>query len=443
MLRPTWVNAVKTPHVLIVADNASSRKGGEAILPLHHFRMLRRRGVEAWLIAHARTRHELSSSLADDWERIYLIPDTALHRLMHRLGEFLPDKLRYFSTAYIIRLSSQRRARRLARRLIGQHQIDVVHQPIPVSPRESSVLYRMGVPVVIGPMNGAMRYPPGFVRSQQGWAERLLLGAGRWFSGAMNRLMPGKLEAQVLLVANERTRRALPAGHRGRVIMLAENGVDLGVWRKPNRQRRDGPIRFVFSGRLIEFKGIDFLLQAMRLVIDQVPATLELIGDGPMRAQWEALAARLGLREHVTFRGWVEQDECPAFFADADIFVLPSVYECGGAVILEAMAMELPVIATDWGGPADYIDDSCGILVPPRSCREFPADLAAAMLKLARDPELCRKMGHAGRRKVEQNYDWERKIDRMIEVHRQAIACGEPGGSSPAGQDPAVMKSVA
>lgn len=435
---------MKTPRVLIVADNASSRKGGEAILPLHHFRMLRKRGVEAWMIAHVRTRQELSQTLADDWDRIHLVPDTAVHRLMHRLGEFLPDKVRYFSTAFITRVSGQRLARKLARKLIGQHQIDVVHQPIPVSPRESSLLYRLGVPVVIGPMNGAMRYPPGFARSQQGWAERLVLGGGRLFSGAMNRLMPGKLEAQVLLVANERTRRALPEGHRGRVITLAENGVDLGLWKKPNRQRRhDEPTRFVFSGRLIDFKGIDFLLQAMRVVIDQIPAKLDLIGDGPMRGQWEALASKLGLREHVTFRGWIEQDKCPAFFADVDIFVLPSLYECGGAVILEAMAMELPVIATDWGGPADYIDDSCGILVPPRSYRDFPADLAAAMLKLARDPQLCRRMGQAGRRKVEQNYDWERKIDCMIEVHRQAIAGQEPIRSNPAGQNAPVIERVA
>ena len=233
----------------------------------------------------------------------------------------------------------------------------------------------------------------------------------------------------MLLVANERTQQALPAGYRGRIITLVENGVDLELWKKPQRTLRDGPIRFIFSGRLVDFKGIDFLLQAMRLVIDQIPARLDLIGDGPMRAEWEALARKLGLRQRVTFHGWIDQDKSPPYLANADVFVLPSLYECGGAVILEAMAMELPVIATDWGGPADYLDPSCGILVPPRSRKDFPADLAAAMLKLARDPELRRKMGQAGRQKVEQHFDWERKIDRMLEVHRQAIASQEPAAS--------------
>lgn len=418
------------PRVLIVAEHASSRLGGEAILPLHHFRMLRKRGVEAWLIVHARTRQELSGAIADDWDRVHFIPDTALQRLMHRLGEFLPDKLRHFSTAYIIRLSSQRKARHVAKRMIAEHQIDVVHQPIPVSPREGSLLYRLGAPVVIGPMNGSMRYPPGFAGAHQGWPERIFMRIGRWFSGVINRLMPGKLEAEILLVANERTRQALPAGHRGRIMTLVENGADLQLWQKPQRPQRDGATRFIFAGRLVDFKGIDFLLQAMRLVINEIPARLDLLGDGPMRAEWEAMAAKLGLREHVTFHGWIEQHECPSYLADADIMVLPSLYECGGAVILEAMAMELPVIATDWGGPADYVDPSCGILVPPRSRKDFPADLAAAMVKLARDPELRRTMGQAGREKVEQQFDWERKIDRMIEVHRQAMASQEPAGST-------------
>ena len=99
----------------------------------------------------------------------------------------------------------------MARRLIAQHSIDIVHQPIPVSPKESSLLYNLGVPVVIGPMNGGMAYPPGFTHSQ-GNATAAFVRIGRLFSGVLNRLMPGKLRAAALLVANERTGKALPPG---------------------------------------------------------------------------------------------------------------------------------------------------------------------------------------------------------------------------------------
>ena len=99
------------------------------------------------------------------------------------------------------------------------------------------------------------------------------------------------------------------------------------------------------------------------------------------------------------------------------MLVLPSLYECGGAVVLEAMAVGLPVIASNWGGPADYLDADCGILVSPKSRAQFVDDLGAAMLKLAGDAELRMKMGRAGRRRVEECFDWERKVDRILEIY--------------------------
>ncbi|HZL37503.1 MAG TPA: glycosyltransferase family 4 protein [Tepidisphaeraceae bacterium] len=417
MLRESNENA----RVLIVAEHASAKFGGEAILPLHYFRVLRQRGVEVWLIVHSRTREELTSLFADDLDRITFIPDTKLHRLLYHLGRPLPGQVRHFTLGFLSRLSSQIRARRVARRLIGEHRINVVHQPIPVSPRESSLLHGLGVPVVIGPMNGGMRYPPGFSGSQ-GFATRTFMRTGRMFSGLINRLMPGKRRAAVLLVANERTRLALPPGVKGRIVTLVENGVDLSLWTPRERNAEPaGSTRFVFTGRLVDWKAVDLLLEAFARVVAQTPATLDILGNGPMRESLESQAARLGLGDAVKFHGWVAQAQCAARLADSDVLVLPSLYECGGAVVLEAMAVGLPVIATDWGGPADYLDDTCGILVPPKSREQFIEALAAAMLKLARSPELRGEMGMRGRKKVEEAFDWERKADRILEIYRQAM----------------------
>ena len=229
------------------------------------------------------------------------------------------------------------------------------------------------------------------------------------------------------------TRQALPDRVRGRVVTLVENGVDLSLWQQnDSRSARlsaaapDRDIRFAFTGRLMEIKGVDFLLRAFAEVVKQVPgATLDILGDGEMRKPWEALAASLGLLgERVKFHGWVAQNQVPELLGKADALLLPSLHECGGTVVLEAMAMGLPVIATDWGGPADYIDPSCGILVPPQSPQQFEKDLAAAMIKLAENPELRRQMGRAGRRKIEEEFDWERKTDRILEIYREAIAAG-------------------
>lgn len=407
------------PRVLIVSEHASVRFGGEAILPWHYFRYLRKRGIEAWLVVHERTRDELVGLLPDEADRIHFVPDSGFNKAMWRLGRPLPSKISYFTLGYASRLSTQRAARALARRLVVENRIDVVHQPIPVSPREPSLLYDLGAPVVIGPMNGDMSYPPAFSRGAGATALKL----SRKATNLMNRLSPGKRRAAVLLVANERTRRALPSGVRGEVVTLIENGVDLEIWSPPQDQpRHDGPARFIFLGRLVPLKAVDLLLEALARVEVQPPPTLEVLGDGTIRADLEGQAERLGLKGRVRFSGWQSQAECARRMREADALVLPSLHECGGAVVLEAMACGKPVVATAWGGPLDYLDDSCGVLVPPDSREGLVAGLAEALSRLASDPDLRRRLGRAGRSRVEREFDWEAKIDRMLAVYRRVIA---------------------
>jgi glycosyltransferase involved in cell wall biosynthesis len=416
--------AADAPRVLIVTDSASARFGGEACLPLHYFRILRQRGVEAWLVAHSRTQTELLELLPGEAGRMHFLPDTALVKRAARLASYLPSRLSYITIGYVCRLSTQRSARRLARRLVAEYGVDVVHQPTPVSPREPSLLHRMGAPVVIGPMNGGMTYPPAFERRSAGLrAVGAVVNLARMATGLLNWMMPGKLHAAALLVANERTRRALPAGARGEVVTLIENGVDLDIWGPPARPpAADGPARFVFLGRLVDWKAVDLLIEAFARVVATHPATLEIVGDGRMRPALEAQAARLGLGDRVVFAGWQPQAEAACRLREADALVLPSLYECGGAVVLEAMACGLPVIATEWGGPTDYLDATCGILVPPDSPAGFVSGLADAMSRLAADPALRSELGRAGRDRVIREFDWEIKVDRMLDVYRSAAA---------------------
>lgn len=284
-------------------------------------------------------------------------------------------------------------------------------------------MFSVGAPVVIGPMNGGMEYPPAFPH-YQGRLATVMVSQGRRFSNLFNRLLPGKLKAETLLVANERTKQALPAGVRGKVIELVENGVNLSVWKGTDLAAKQPKqtVRFVFVGRLVDWKAVDLLLEAFKPVADETGAVLEIIGHGAERAALEAQAARLELQGNVIFVGWLSQDECAVKLQQADALVLPSLYESGGAVVLEAMAMGLPAIATKWGGPADYLDSSCGILVEPASREALIQGLTEAMLKLAQSPELRQQMGLAGQERIRQHFDWERKADQMLEIYRQTLA---------------------
>jgi glycosyltransferase involved in cell wall biosynthesis len=411
-------------RILIVAEHASAAFGGEAFLPLQYFRVLRARGIEAWLVCHGRVEQEIRDAFPDQQDRLHFIRDSPVHRALWAISRPLPRRLEGVTFGAVSHLLTQLLERRIVRKLVEEKCIDDVHEPIPVSPRQPSAMFGVGAPVVIGPMNGDMDYPPAYAH-MEGRAQRIAMRAARSAANFMNRLIPGKRRAALLLVANPRTRAALPASvSRVPVVELVENGVDLSRFAAGARAaRREGePVRFAFVGRLVDWKAVDVLLDAFARVERPDGLVLEIFGDGEDRAALERQCESLGLSARVRFHGFVPQTEVAKRLPEMDALVLPSLRECGGAVVLEAMALGLPVIATRWGGPADYLDETCGILVEPSARAEFMRDLASAMSSLAADGAKRRALGEAGRRKVLELYDWERKVDRMLELYGEVVS---------------------
>ena len=405
-------------RVCIVAENASFQFGGEASLPLHYYARLRARGVEAWLIVHGRTRQELEALYPNDDGRIRYIPDKWFHKLIWHLNAFLPRRVAQATLGTLMVLVNQRIQRQMVRGLIAAHHVNVVHQPTPVSPLAPSFICKLGVPVVIGPMNGGMDYPDAF-RNVESWLTRASVSLGRNCANLVNRAIPGKKLARFILVANQRTRQALPSCVQGEIVEVPENGVDLRIWSVLSDPPSNGhPPRFLFMGRLVDWKRLDLAIQALA----NVPgAYLDVIGDGPMRAEWTLLAATLNLEDRITFRGWMPQYECAQYLQSATALLLPSIYECGGAVVLEAMATSTPVIAVAWGGPNDYLDESCGLLIPPVNATAVISGFAAGMQMLIDKPQLRIRLGDAARKKIEESFTWEEKVDRVVEIYRQAV----------------------
>jgi len=429
-------------RILIVAENASAKFGGEASLPMHYFRQFRARQIETWLIAHDRTRRELESLFPDDIDRLLFVPDTIWHRWLHSIGQAFPTRISNMTFGFVMNLLSQVIQHRMIRKMAQRHDINIIHQPIPVSPKQPSLLFDLGIPIVFGPMNGGMNYPPAFQKMENPVTQHTVK-VGRLLSEFINLLMPGKRKADLLLVANQRTRKALPKVASHNVVELVENGVDLSIWHpKPEVVKalrgtaiatQPQQIRFIFVGRLVDWKAVDLLIEAFDRIQVDIPIVLEIIGNGPERSPLENQAERLGLKaplesnqeqagsKHIEFSGWLSQAECARRLQAADVMVLPSLLECGGAVVLEAMAVGLPVIATNWGGPADYVDASCGILVEPVSRAGFIEGLTAAMTKLASSPDLRLAMGQAGRIKAVRQFNWEAKTDQILDCYQSIL----------------------
>jgi glycosyltransferase involved in cell wall biosynthesis len=393
------------PRVLIVADNASLKFGGEATKPYLFFKFFRQRGMDVRLLVHGRCREELIGAFPHDADRLYFIPDTLAHKALWHAGRRLPGKVDDQTTGFARHQLSQLLQRKIALELVRRHSIDVVHEPTPISPKYVSRMYGLGAPVVIGPMCGGMDYPPAFQYMQSGFA-RSLERAGRGVAQVLHKLSPGKLDAAALVVANDRTRAALPHGCKGRVYEMPESGVELKAYPQIDyagrpAPREGDPVRFLYLGRLVDWKAVDLLLEAFKGVAQNHPtACLDVLGDGPELDPLRRRNTELGLTDRVTFPGWVSKTEGLEKLRAADVFVLPSLRECGGNALLEAMAVGLPCIATNWGGPGKYLDDSCGIRVEPITREAFIAGLTRAMLTLANAPQMRIALGTAAHRRL-------------------------------------------
>jgi colanic acid/amylovoran biosynthesis glycosyltransferase len=193
-------------------------------------------------------------------------------------------------------------------------------------------------------------------------------------------------------------------------------GVDVEAFaRTASRNGAGAQLRLLTVGRLHPTKGHAILLEALaELIAGGTDARLTVIGRGPTLAGLRRRSERLGVAPHVDFVGAVGQDEIGDYYADADVFCLPSFGEGVPVVLMEAMATGLPVVASAVMGVPELVEDGrTGLLVPPAR----PDLLARALEHLAGAPELRRRMGTAGRKKVATEFTIERSADRLAEMY--------------------------
>jgi glycosyltransferase involved in cell wall biosynthesis len=203
-------------------------------------------------------------------------------------------------------------------------------------------------------------------------------------------------------------------------ITIVHCGVNVAAY---GRKTGDFGKRVAFVGRLDPVKGALLLIEAMAEVLKTHPdATLTLAGDGPARAPAEARAKALGVSGSVHFAGFLAQGQVAELLSTSDMLVLPSFAEGLPVVYMEALASRIPVVASRVAGVPELVEDGVtGYTVPPGDV----ATLADRMSRLMADPAAARRMGEAGRKAVEQDFDIAKEGVWLAEIFRKGGAGGQ------------------
>ncbi|HVU52788.1 MAG TPA: glycosyltransferase family 4 protein [Polyangia bacterium] len=303
---------------------------------------------------------------------------------------------------------------------IERREFSVVHRITPLSPTIPSLVARRcrraGVPFVWGPINGGIAWPPGF--------EGVIRAEGEWLSylrGA-HRLLPEsratRSAASAIIVASKATLSEL-GPYADKCVYIPENAVDPARFPRPARApAAGGPLRVVFIGRLVPYKGADILLEAAAPLVREGAVSVEIIGDGPQRPQLEALIAAQGLGAGTTLAGWIPNEKLAAHLAGADVLGFPSVREFGGGVVLEAMALGLVPVVVDYGGPGELVTERTGFRVPIGTRAELVAAFRERLSRLASDRASIPALSASARARVEAWFTWPAKARQVLAVHR-------------------------
>lgn len=249
----------------------------------------------------------------------------------------------------------------------------------------------------------------------------------RWAPATYGRIQRALYRrAECVIVSSPRLAADSALVQEARRVAVIPFGIDLERYRgaDPSRtaaiaaikSRAGGPV-VLFVGRLVYYKGVHVLIDAMK----DCPGTLVLVGDGPLEPELRARAAALGMADRVIFAGRVADADLPAYFQAADVFALPSIArtEAFGVVQIEAMAAGVPVVSTNLptGVPWVNQDGVSGVIVPP----DDAGALGAAIARLLTDASLRARLGRAASDRADLLFPRRRMLDAFKAVIETAV----------------------
>jgi glycosyltransferase involved in cell wall biosynthesis len=297
-------------------------------------------------------------------------------------------------------------------------EFDIVHRVTPLSPTITSGLAakcaRIGVPFVLGPLNGGVPWPAEFATARRQEREWLSYLRGAY------KLMPGRIRmlthTAAILAGSRHTQSEIPAAFQSKTIYLPENAIDLTRFNRVAIPA-PGPLRACFIGRMVPYKGPDMLLAAAAPLLREGRLVLDMIGDGPMMPDLLEQVKTDRTNGAVTFHGWKAHADVQNIAAQSSVFAFPSIREFGGGVVLEAMALGLVPLIVDYAGPGELVTADIGRKVPLGDRTAIMAGFRAELERMAADPAQLIPLAETARARVQAAYTWPRKAAQVAQIY--------------------------
>jgi len=287
--------------------------------------------------------------------------------------------------------------------IVEKEHFDVLHFHEPLMPALPMTMLKMSTTANVGTFHA-------FARSNLGYYY-----GRRWLEPYLAYLHRG-------IAVSEPAREFLNQYFPEFPLRVIPNGIDVNAFKPgltPIRHLRDGSVNILFVGRLEKRKGLGDLLRAYEWMQPRMPKSrLIVVGDGPLRGKVEAYISRHRL-PNVVLAGFVPDTVLPRYYCSADIFCAPATgAESFGIVLLEALASGLPVVATEVEGYMSVLEPGRdSMTVQPKGW----AELGAALIILARDADLRRRLGAYGHEKA-RRFGWDVVASQIVEVYNDARA---------------------
>lgn len=224
------------------------------------------------------------------------------------------------------------------------------------------------------------------------------------------------IKAKAILCRTPNSAIVIPKCFQSKVKVILETSMEGDIFKYKKQERNDGKIRFISTGRLLPSKNILSAIRSLKYLPKDLDFEYYIIGSGAQKKEIKTEIIAQQLDEKVNIIDEIPRSQVLEELQKADVFLFPSLREGGSWALMEAMVIGLPVICLDWAGMSIITDDNCAIRLPVTNPEQMPKDMAEAIIKLAKNPELRKQMGENGRKRIQTVFNWETKGKFMEEL---------------------------